>query len=92
MCNIFKVCILLREYNQNIPILPTMQQLIINIWGTTRFDPNGPSSSAAHLTHSTTELQRVYSHLHTYGSKKLLSMYIQFYELDIDSNQNPTCD
>jgi hypothetical protein len=30
------------------------------------FDPNGPSSSAARLTHSTTELQRTYSHLHTF--------------------------
>jgi hypothetical protein len=68
---IFKVCILLREYNQYIPITPSMQQLFINIWGTTCFDPNGPSSGAARLTHSTTEMQCVHTHLHTYGSKKV---------------------
>jgi hypothetical protein len=62
--------------NQYIPIQPSTQQLFINIWGTTCFDPNGSSSGAARLTHSTTELQRSYSHLHTYGSRKLLSMYI----------------
>jgi hypothetical protein len=52
--------------NQYIPILPSTQQLFINIWGTTCFDPNGPSSGAARLTHSTTELQHAHSHLHTY--------------------------
>jgi hypothetical protein len=65
---IFKVCVLLRDYNQYIPILPSSQQLFINIYSTTCFDPNVPSSGAARLTHLTTELQRVYSHLHTYGS------------------------
>jgi hypothetical protein len=64
----------------------------INIWGTTYFDPNGSSSGAARLTHSTTEMQLTYSHLCTHGSKMLLSVYIQIYELDIDSNKNHTCD
>jgi hypothetical protein len=32
--------------------------MFINIYSTTCFDPNGSSSGAAHLTHSTTELQR----------------------------------
>jgi hypothetical protein len=58
---IFKVCILLREYNQYIPILPSTQQLFINIYSTTCFDPNGPSSGAARLTHSTSEL---YAHIY----------------------------
>jgi hypothetical protein len=78
--------------DQYIPIQPSTQQLFINIWGTTCFDPNGPSSGVARLTHSITELQRAYSHLRTYGSNKLLSMYIQVQEPDIDSNKNHTCD
>jgi hypothetical protein len=57
-------------FYQYIAIQPSTQQLFINMWGTTCFDPNGPSSGAARLTHSTTELQRAYSHLHTHGSKK----------------------
>jgi hypothetical protein len=64
---IFKVCILLRVYSHHIQIPPSTQQLFINIYSTICFDPNGPSSDAASLTHSITELQRPHSHLYTYG-------------------------
>jgi hypothetical protein len=64
---IFKVRILLRVYNQHIQIpLPT-QQFFINVYSTTCFGPNGPSSGATSLAHSTTELQISHSHLYTYG-------------------------
>jgi hypothetical protein len=43
-----------------------------------------------HVSHTRLlNCNNVYSDLHTYGSKKkLFSIYIQFYEIDIDSNQN----
>jgi hypothetical protein len=47
----FKVWILLRVYNQHIEILPSTQQLFINVYSNTCFDPNGPSSGAASLTY-----------------------------------------
>jgi hypothetical protein len=48
---IFKVCFLLHIYNQHIQVLPSMQQLFINLSSTTCFDPIGSSSGAASLTH-----------------------------------------
>jgi hypothetical protein len=39
-------------FDQHIQILPSTQQLFINIYSTTCFNPNGPSSGAASLTHS----------------------------------------
>jgi hypothetical protein len=44
----------LRVYNQHIQIPQSTQQLFINIYSTTCFDPNGPFSGAASLTDSTT--------------------------------------
>jgi hypothetical protein len=68
-----------------------MQQLFINMCYTTCFDPNGSPSGAANFTHSIIGLQRLCSYFHTYGLKWLLSMYIQFYQLDIDLNKEYTC-
>jgi hypothetical protein len=55
--------------SQHIQIPPSKQQLFINIYSTTCFDPNGTSSGAASLRHSTPEQQRSHSYLYTYGSR-----------------------
>jgi hypothetical protein len=79
---IFKICILLCVYNQHIQIPPSMQQLFIDIYSTTYFDPNGSSSGAASLTHSTTELQRLHSHLYIHMVQEVTFYIYSIHQLD----------